>query len=92
MLTSSVCPSIWQLSDFDKPQAHVAPVGNPMRISLIVAFGYRRVSLKYKRHAHGMSNCIRNDNASTWPTISVLLCVAVAEMASGLFGVVYIEG
>ncbi len=32
MLSSSVCPSIWHLSDSDKPGAAVAPGWSPMRI------------------------------------------------------------
>jgi len=42
---SGVCPSIWHLSISDKPGAVVAPGWNPMRSSLMEAFGSRRVSL-----------------------------------------------
>ena len=42
---SGVCPSIWYLSISDKPRAVVAPGWNPLRSSLMEAFGSRRVSL-----------------------------------------------
>jgi hypothetical protein len=45
ILRSGVCPSIWHLSISDKPGADVAPGWNPMRTSLMEAFGSRRVSL-----------------------------------------------
>jgi hypothetical protein len=46
ILRSGVCPSIWYLSISDKPRAVVAPGWNPMRSSLMEAFGSRRVSLR----------------------------------------------
>ena len=45
ILRSGVCPSILHLSDFDKPRVVVFPDWNPMRSSLVEAFGSRRVSL-----------------------------------------------
>jgi hypothetical protein len=69
IMTSSVCPSIRHLSDLDKPGAVVASGWNPMRISLFVAVGSRRLSLKYKMHVPGMPVCMRNDGESRWPTI-----------------------
>jgi hypothetical protein len=46
-----------------------------MRIFSIVAFGSRRLSLKYKRHALGMPTCMRNDGESRWPTIlGIAMC------------------
>ncbi len=46
ILRSGVCPSIWHLSFSDKPRADVAPGWNPMRSSLMEAFGSPRVFLK----------------------------------------------
>ena len=45
ILRSGVSPIIWQLSISDKPKAVVAPGWNPMRSTLMEAFGFRRVSL-----------------------------------------------
>ena len=45
ILRSGVSPSIWHLSISDKPGAGVAPGWNPMRSSLMKAFGSRRVFL-----------------------------------------------
>ena len=45
ILRSGVCPSIWHKSICDKPRADVALGRNPMRSSLMEAFGSRRVSL-----------------------------------------------
>ncbi len=46
-----------------------------MRISLIVAVGSRKLSLKCKRHAHGMPDCMPNDGESRWSTIlSIAMC------------------
>ncbi len=46
ILRSRVCPSILHPSFSDRPRAVVAPGWNPMRSSLMEAFGSRRVSLK----------------------------------------------
>jgi hypothetical protein len=46
ILRSRVCPSIWHLSFSDRPRAAVALGWNPMRSSLMEAFGCRRVPLK----------------------------------------------
>ena len=43
MLRSGVCPSIWHLSASDRPGAAVVPGWNPIRSSLMEAFGSRRV-------------------------------------------------
>ncbi len=45
ILRSGVCPSILHLSVSDKPRADVVRGWNPMRSSLMKAFGSRRVSL-----------------------------------------------
>ena len=45
ILSSGVCPSIWHLSASDRPWAAVVPGWNPMRSSLMEAFGSRRVFL-----------------------------------------------
>ena len=45
ILRSGVCPSIWHPSISDKLGAAVALGWNPMRSSLMGAFGSRRVSL-----------------------------------------------
>ena len=45
ILRSGVCPSIKHLSISDKLGAAVVPGWNPMRSSLVEAFGSRRVSL-----------------------------------------------
>ncbi len=46
MLRSRVCPSILHLSFSDRPRAVVVPGWNPVRSSLMEAFGSRRVPLK----------------------------------------------
>ena len=46
ILRSGVCPSIWHLSFSYKPRADLSPGWNPIRSSLMEAFGSRRVSLK----------------------------------------------
>jgi hypothetical protein len=46
ILRSGVCPSILHLTFSDRHRAVVVPGWNPMRSSLMEAFGYRRVSLK----------------------------------------------
>ena len=45
ILRSGACPSIWHLSISDKPGADVLLGWNPMRSSLMEAFGSCRVSL-----------------------------------------------
>jgi hypothetical protein len=40
MLRSGACPRIWHLSFSVKPGAAVVPGRNPIRCSLIAAFGY----------------------------------------------------
>jgi hypothetical protein len=45
MLMSGACPRIWHLSLYVKPGAAVVPGWNPIRCSLIAAFGSVSVSL-----------------------------------------------
>ena len=46
ILGSGVCPSILHLSFSNRPRAAVVPGWNPMRSSLMEAFGSHSVSLK----------------------------------------------
>ena len=69
ILESGVCPSIWHLSFSDKPRVVVAPGWNPMRSSLVEAFGTRRLSLKYRRLVPGIPACVPNAGEFGLPII-----------------------
>ncbi len=87
VLRSGVCLSIWHLSFSDKPRAGVAPGWNPMRSSLMEAFGFRGMYLKKRRPVPGIPACIRNAGECGCPTI---LGIAICCGGSGGVWLVYL--